>query len=315
MKNNHNIKLKTYDDIFNVIEKLPENDIKNIDINMLEDFRDHPFKITENKELDELCESIKENGVLVPVIVRPLEEKYEIISGHRRKYCAAKVGAKTIPCIIKEMGYDEAVFVMLDSNIQRKNILPSEKAFSYKIKLNAIRRQGERGDLTSRQLVGKLDGESADHIGKDFNDSGRNVQRYIRLTELMPFLLEAVDKKKLSFGAGIELSYISKEEQEILKAVIAEFNRYPSLAQAKDIRQMSGNLNEDNIKIALFGNTKTIGGEIPGTEQISLYSGNEWGKSKNNETINLNKIRTFFPEHFSGNDIEMAIIEILKKYK
>jgi ParB family chromosome partitioning protein len=329
---NRNIKLKTYDDIFNVIESLPENDIKYIDTDMLTDFRDHPFKINENKDMEDLLESILANGVLVPILVRPLGDRYEIISGHRRRFCAAKAGLKQVPCVVKDMSYDEAVLVMVDSNIQRKNILPSEKAFSYKMKLNAIKRQGERTDLTSRQVDAKSEEEttsrqvdaksedettsrqvddmsenavtsrqvgdkSAKLVGKDYSSSERTVQRYIRLTELTPFFISAVDTKKFSLGAAIDLSYLEKDEQNMIENVVKELNRYPSMEQTKLLRNLNPPFTEAEIMNILTGNNDSD------------------KKVEENETITieLKKIRKYFPENYTAEDIEKTIMDLMKK--
>lgn len=325
MKNDRGIKLKSYDDIFNTKEAPRESDIKHIEIDMLDGFRGHPFKLIENKDMAELLESIKENGILVPLLVRPLGDgRYEIVAGHRRKYCAEKARLKTVPCVVKDISYDEAVLAMIDSNIQRKNILPSEKAFSYKMKLDAIKRQGERTDLTSCQPGNKLNDEvesengdltscqsgtkSAAIVGQDNNDSTRSVYRYIRLTELTPFLLEAVDNKKMSVGAGVEISYLAKEEQEMIKDVIRDTGKFPNSSQATQIKGMAGQLNEDSVKAVMPERIKEK--KVPETERPRGNSTNN--AAKRVIAIDYDEVKAFFPLEFTERDIELEILRLVK---
>lgn len=225
--------------------------IETIDISLIDNFEKHPFKVIENEELTILKESIKENGVLSAIIVREKANgRYELISGHRRKYACQLLEMDKIPCVIKNLSDDEATIFMVDSNLQREKILPSEKAFAYRMKLEAIRHQGKS---TSRQLVGKL--ESADVIGNDSGDSGRTVQRYIRLTYLIPELLQIVDnydlgeEPKIAFNPAVELSFLSKEEQKFLVEYITSNLVTPSLSQAQELKRLSqsGNLTEEKI--------------------------------------------------------------------
>ena len=250
-KKEKRMRLPTIDNYFSTQEER-ENEklekIVNVDINQIDDFPNHPFKVLYNDEMNDMVESIKEKGVLVPTIVRMKSDgRYEMISGHRRKYASELAKLEKIPCIVRDLSDDEATIIMVDSNMQREKILPSEKAFAYKMKLDALKHQGKRNDLTSRQLVGKL--ESADIIGKETGDSGRQVQRYIRLTFLLPKLLEYVDnsiikdKEKLSIALSpaVEISYLTKEEQQHLQDYI-EFNQItPSQSQAIKLREMSEN--------------------------------------------------------------------------
>lgn len=200
------------------------------------DFPNHPFKITDNEEMDNMVESIKEIGVKVPVLVRPKQNGgYEMVAGHRRNYATKKAGLNGIPAIVREMTDEEATIIMVDSNIQREKILPSEKAFAYKMKMEALSHQGKKE--TSRQVGEKL--ASADMIGKDNGESGRQVQRYIRLTELIQELLDMVDIGKISFSPAVEISYLTKEEQNLLYCYIQKYDATPSQSQAIYLKKLS----------------------------------------------------------------------------
>lgn len=217
--------------------------IKNINIDLLIPFENHPFKKRDGIENKELKESVKENGLLEPIIVRSFSAgTYEIISGHRRVEICKELGIQTVPAIVREMSKDEAVIAMVDSNLQREHLLPSEKAFAYKMKLEAMKHQGK---VTSRQLVGKL--ESADKISE--SESGRQVQRYIRLTHLIPELLKLVDEERIAFTPAVELSYLPENEQKILTEEIAYTDATPSLSQAQRLRKFSeqGRISIDTI--------------------------------------------------------------------
>lgn len=200
------------------------------------DFPNHPFKITDNEEMDNMVESIKEIGVKVPVLVRPKQNGgYEMVAGHRRNYATKKAGLNGIPAIVREMTDEEATIIMVDSNIQREKILPSEKAFAYRMKMEALSHQGKKE--TSRQVGDKL--ASADMIGKDNGESGRQVQRYIRLTELIQELLDMVDIGKISFSPAVEISYLTKEEQNLLYCYIQKYDATPSQSQAIYLKKLS----------------------------------------------------------------------------
>lgn len=204
--------------------------------NEITDFPNHPFKIEDNEEMDKMVESIKSIGVKEPVLVRPKKDGgYEMIAGHRRNYATKKAGLNKIPAIVREMTDEEAVVIMVDSNIQREKILPSEKAFAYKMKLEAMSHQGKKE--TSRQVGEKL--VSADLVGKDNGESGRQVQRYIRLTELIKELLDMVDIGKISFNPAVEISYLTKEEQYMLLECIKRYDSTPSQAQAIFLKKLS----------------------------------------------------------------------------
>lgn len=210
-----------------------------VDVPLLDirSFKDHPFKVLDDIKMNELVESIRENGVLVPGIVRPIQKGYELISGHRRKRACEIIGLNTMPVIVKNYTDDEAIISMVDANLQRDELLPSEKAWSYKMKLDAMNRQGSRNDLTSRQIGAKL--RTADVVGKELGDSGRQVQRYVRLTELIPELLNLADEKRLGFNPAVELSYLRKKEQELVFDTLDCEVMSPTLSQAKQIRKLS----------------------------------------------------------------------------
>ncbi len=225
------------------LEKVVEISIKDID-----DFPNHPFKVIENEDMYNMRDSIIENGILVPVLVRPKSNgRYEMVSGHRRKYASKLANIETIPCIVRDLSDDEAIIIMVDSNLQREEVLPSEKAFAYKMKLEAISHQGKRNDLTSSQLATKLD--TATIIGKENRDSRDTVYRYIRLTELIPELLDMVDEKQIAFLPAVELSYLKENEQYSLLDSIEYNDATPSLSQAIVLKKLSQERNLDEDKI------------------------------------------------------------------
>ena len=218
----------------------------------------HPFKIIDDEKIEEMAESIKQYGVMTPGIARPLENGgYELISGNRRKRASELAGEETMPVIVRELDNDEAIILMVDANLQREEILPSERAFAYKLKLEAMKRQGARNDLTSRPLVGKS--ETADIIGEESGESGRQIQRYIRLTELIPKLLDLVDEKLLAFRPAVEVSYLTKDEQEYLLESIQLNECTPSLSQAMRLKKFSqeGRLSLDVIE-AIMSEEKPV---------------------------------------------------------
>ena len=205
----------------------------NISINKLHEFRDHPYQVLDNEEMNSLIESVQQQGIMTPLIVRPLEDttdEYEIISGHRRFRAAQKAGLTEVPAFIRPVSRNEAAIMVVDSNLHREHLLPSEKAFAYKLKYDALKRQGKRTDLTSSQIATKFD--SAMEIGKQANESRDTVYRYIRLTNLIPELLELMDEGKIAFSVGVELSYLSPEIQRDLYAIIERDDHTPSYSQA-----------------------------------------------------------------------------------
>ena len=245
-KKENKMHLPSLDDIFTTQKERDEADLEkvvNISIKDIDDYPQHPFKVLVNDEMQEMVDSIKEKGVLVPTIVRQKADgRYEMISGHRRKKASELAELDTIPCIVRDLTDDEATIIMVDSNLQREKILPSEKAFAYKLKMDAISHQGKE---TSRPLVDKL--KSVDIIAKDNNDSSRQVHRYIRLTELIPELLQMVDNDVLketpsmAFRPAVEISYLTKDEQTALLDLIECYDCTPSLAQAIKLKNMSQN--------------------------------------------------------------------------
>ncbi|MCC0565558.1 ParB/RepB/Spo0J family partition protein [Brevibacillus borstelensis] len=291
------IKLTTVADLFSTEEsRADEKREKVLDIPLSEisDFPGHPFKVKADEAMLEMADSVKQYGVLVPGLVRPKADGgYELVAGHRRKKASELAGKETMPCIVRELDDDQATIIMVDSNLQRENIAPSEKAFAYKMKLEAMNRQGQRTDLTSRQLVGKL--ESADVIGRDVGESGRQIQRYIRLTELTPSILEMVDDKRIAFNPAVEISYLAEEEQHALYETMQSEDCTPSLAQAQRMKKLSqdGRLNVDVIFSIL-------------TE--------EKPNQKEKMTIRRERIDRFFPRDFTEKQKEDLIVQLLESW-
>lgn len=264
--------------------------IKNINIDLLIPFENHPFKKRDGIENEELKDSVKENGLLQPIIVRSFSAgTYEIISGHRRVEACKELGIQTVPAIVRDMTKDEAIIAMVDSNLQREHLLPSEKAFAYKMKLEALKHQGK---ATSRQLVGKL--ESADKISE--SESGRQVQRYIRLTHLIPELLKLVDEERIAFTPAVELSYLPDNEQKILFEEIEYADATPSLSQAQRLRKFSeqGKLSIDTIFAVLS---------------------EEKPNQKEQVKFKTEDIRKYFPKSYTNLDMQKTIITLLEKWQ
>lgn len=235
------MKLPSVDDLFTTQEERDNADLEkvvNISIKEIDDYPNHPFKVIENNELQNMVDSIREKGVLSPTLVRKKADgRYEMISGHRRKRACQLLNIDTIPCIVRDLTDDEATIIMVDSNLQREKILPSEKAFAYKMKLEALGHQGKRNDLTSSPMDTKLD--TAENVGKENNDSRATVFRYIRLTELIPKILEMVDEEKIAFRPAVEISYLTEEEQGLLLDVMEYSDITPSLSQAIKLKNLS----------------------------------------------------------------------------
>ena len=261
----------------------------NIPVSKIHPFEGNPYKVLDNDEMNTLICSIQEQGILTPIIIRPIEntDEYEVISGHRRLHATVKAGMKEVPAFIYAVTRDEAAIMLVDSNLHREHILPSEKAFAYKLKLEAIKRQGERTDLTSRQVVGKL--ESADLVSD--TESGRQVQRYIRLTYLIPELLDLVDEEKIALTPAVELSYLNEVEQADLVEEIRVCDATPNLSQAQRLRAIS---REEGL-------TPEDIGEILAEEKA-----NQREKIK----IPAERIRKFFPKSYTTEQIEEAIVKI-----
>ena len=270
-----------------------QENIQQIQIAELHPFQNHPFKVANDTAMHSMAESIKQYGVLMPVIARPLESGgYELISGHRRKRGCELADLDTMPVIVRSMGDDEATILMVDSNIQRENILPSERAYAYKMKLEAVKRQGARSDLTSRQVVEKL--ETADMVGQDAGESGRQVQRYIRLTELIPELLEMVDTKKIAFNPAVELSYLVPEEQTQLLDAMESEQATPSLFQAQRLKKFSQE------------------GKLTPEAMSAIMS--EEKKEVSRVTLSGEKLAKYFPVKVTPQEMESTILKLLDQW-
>lgn len=282
--------LKSVDDIFSTQEMRDEEKlerVREIAPEELSPFKDHPFKVQMDEEMEKLCTSIKDYGILTPLMARPLEDGgYELVSGHRRKAAAEILGIEKLPVLLRDMTDDEATILMVDSNIQRENLLPSEKAFAYKMKLEAMKHQGKKG---SRQVVGRL--ESADTISD--TESGRTVQRYIRLTELAPPLLEMVDQKKIAFSPAVELSYLTKEEQAELWELIQSEDCTPSLSQAVRMKKLS-----HDVKLT--------------PEVIFSIMTEEKANQKEKLKLPIDNLRKCFPKRYTPEEIEAEIMRMLE---
>ena len=270
------------------------NEIKNIQITDLISAPDNPFKVTMDTEMERLIESIAETGVITPIIARPTDKgKYEIVSGHRRKFACEYLGIKSVPTIIKELDRNEAVIFLVDSNLQRENILPSEKAFAYKLKMEALSHQGKRTDLTSDQVGRKL--ETAEIIGKQTDESKNQVRRYIRLTNLIPPILDMVDVKRIAFTPAVELSYLLPEEQTMLVSEMEYSDCTPNLSQAQRLKALS-------IQ-GLF--TK---------EQLSAIMNEEKANQKERVKIPVERIRKYFPKNYTTTQMEETIVKLCEAY-
>ena len=268
-----------------------------IDIDRIHVFKNHPFKVLDDEKMSDLVESIRVNGILSPVLVRPDgEDSYEMISGHRRMHAAKIVGLTMIPAIVREMSDDEAVIYMVDSNIQREELLPSEKAFAFKMKLDAMKRQGKRTDLTSDQNVQKFQ-TSRDSLASEFGISGPQISRYIRLTELIPDLLELVDNKRLQMTAAVEISYVDKEIQQWICEYIHE----------------NGNVKQNQIVIL---RQELLNGAITQSQLIDILNENAIGRiPKKKVTLSEKKLSQYFPPHYTSAEMEKVIMELLTNWK
>ena len=289
-----NIVLKSVDDIFQTEENRADAQrerVQEIPLDQLKPFRNHPFKVRDDQRMLDTADSIREYGVLVPAIARPDPNGgYELISGHRRKRGCEMAGLQTMPVIIRDLDDDAAVLVMVDSNIQREELLPSERAFAYKMKLEALKHQGARSDLTSRQVVGKL--EMADVVGQNAGESGRQVQRYIRLTELISELLDMVDERKLAFNPAVEVSYLKRDEQRMLLEAMDAEQTTPSLSQAQRLKKFSqeGRLTE---------------------EAMSAIMSEEKKSDMDKVTLRSDTLRKYFPKSYTRKQMEQTIIKLL----
>lgn len=271
------------------------DEIQNINLNLLVPFSNHPFRSRSGYEKEELSESIRENGILVPVLLRPLGSgKYEIISGHRRVEACREIGVDTVPAVVKDLSDAEAVVVMVDANLQRENLLPSEKAYAYRMKLEAMKAQGKRTNLTLSQVATKSD--TATKIGEQSGESRDMVYRYIRLTNLIPELLSMVDEKKIAFTPAVEISFLPESEQRLLYEGIEFSDATPSLSQAQRLRKLSenGNLSADTV-------FSVLSEEKPNQKEQVKFMAED--------------IRKYFPKNYSEDDIKKTIIHLLEKWQ
>ena len=294
---NIDLGLTGYDELFMSDEsraeaRLPR--IHDIPLDLIDDFPDHPFHVRMDEDVDQLVESVRERGVITPVTLRQKEDgRYELVSGHRRKKACELAGLQTIPAEIKELDRDAAIILMVESNLQRSVILPSEKAFSYKMRLEAMKRQGQRTDLTSRPVVGKS--ESADSLGETSGDSGRQVQRYIRLTELIPPILQMVDEGRIAFRPAVEISYLTTAEQETLVEAIECAVATPSLAQAIKMKEFSRN------------------GKLT-PEVIESIMGEEKPNQREKYSFRAERLRQFIPTSVPYSKTEDYVVKALEFY-
>ena len=292
--NGRKLNLTSYDEIFQTEEtriEATQEKVIDIPLTQLHPFKNHPFKVTDDESMLETAESITKHGVLVPVIARPREEGgYELISGHRRKRASELAGKETLPCIVRNLDDDAATIIMVDSNIQRENILPSERAFAFKLKMEAIKRQGARSDLTSTQVAQKL---SAEKVGDDAGISKDQVRRFIRLTELVPELLDMVDTKRIAFNPAVELSYLMPHEQVQLMEAMDMEQATPSLSQAQRLKKYSqdGKLTFD-VMTAIMSEDKK--GEL---DKVTLTG---------------EKLKKYFPKSYTPQQMEETILKLLE---
>ena len=289
-----NIVLKSVDDIFQTEENRADAQrerVQEIPLDQLKPFRNHPFKVRDDQRMLDTVDSIREYGVLVPAIARPDPEGgYELISGHRRKRGCEMAGLQTMPVIIRDLDDDAAVLVMVDSNIQREELLPSERAFAYKMKLEALKHQGARMDLTSCQVGTKL--RADEKLAESVNESARTVQRFIRLTELISELLDMVDERKLAFNPAVEVSYLKRDEQRMLLEAMDAEQTTPSLSQAQRLKKFSqeGKLTE---------------------EAMSAIMSEEKKSEMDKVTLRSDTLRRYFPKSYTPKQMEQTIIRLL----
>ena len=297
---NGNLALKGLDDLFSTEENRQEEQreqVQQIPIDNLHPFTNHPFKVLDDEAMTRTVESIAQYGVLAPLIARPRPDGdgYEIISGHRRQYAAKLAGLDTLPVIVRQMSDDAAVILMVDSNLQREHILPSERALAYKMKLDAMRRtSGRPSKENSRQLVGNF--ETADVVGKESGESGRQVQRFIRLTNLIPELLDMVDEKKISFNPAVELSYLDESQQRDFLEAMEDTQNAPSLSQAQQLKKMAQQ------------------GEFSYEKAFDMM-GQEKKSEKDTVTIKNETLRKYFPRSYTPKQMEEKNIQLLDAWQ
>ena len=293
-----NLALKGLDDLFSTEENRQEKQreqVQQIPIDALRPFTNHPFKVLDDEAMTRTVESIAQYGVLAPLIARPRPDGdgYEIISGHRRQYAAKLAGLDTLPVIVRQMSDDAAVILMVDSNLQREHILPSERAFAYKMKLDAIKNQGARSDLTSTQVAQKL---SVEKVGDDAGVSKDTIRRFIRLTNLVPELLDMVDEKKISFNPAVELSYLDESQQRAFLEAMNDTQNAPSLSQAQHLKKMA--------QQGEFSYEKAF--DVMGQEKKS---------EKDTVTIKNETLRKYFPRSYTPKQMEEKIIQLLDAWQ
>ena len=297
-KGSLNVSLKGADDIFSTEESRQEQQreqVQQIPIGELFPFKNHPFKVLDDESMQRTVESVEQYGVLSPLIARPRPEGgYEIISGHRRQHAAQLAGLETLPVIVRQMDDDAAVLLMVDSNLQRENILPSERAFAYKMKLEALKNQGARSDLTSRQVGEKL--WSVSQVGADANESERQVHRFIRLTNLIPELLDMVDEKKIAFNPAVELSHLDTNQQRDFLEAMNDTQNAPSLSQAQRLKKLAqeGHFSYD-VAFAVMGEEKK--------DELDKV------------VIKNDTLRKYFPRSFTPKQMEDTIIKLLDQWQ
>ena len=296
-KGSLNVSLKGADDIFSTEESRQEQQreqVQQIPIGELFPFKNHPFKVLDDESMQRTVESVEQYGVLSPLIARPRPEGgYEIISGHRRQHAAQLAGLDTLPVIVRQMDDDAAVLLMVDSNLQRENILPSERAFAYKMKLEALKNQGARSDLTSVQVAPKL---STEKIGEEVGMSKDNVKRYIRLTNLVPELLDMVDEKKIAFNPAVELSYLDEAQQRDFLEAMNDTQNAPSLSQAQRLKRLAqeGHFSYD-VAFAVMGEEKK--------DELDKV------------VIKNDTLRKYFPRSYTPKQMEDTIIKLLEQWQ
>ena len=300
-KNSLNVSLKGADDIFSTEESRQEQQreqVQQIPIGELFPFKDHPFKVLDDESMQRTVESVEQYGVLSPLIARPRPEGgYEIISGHRRQHAAQLAGLETLPVIVRNMDDDAAVLLMVDSNLQRESILPSERAFAYKMKLEALKNQGARSDLTCGQFGHKLIGAKArDIVADESDDNARNVQRFIRLTSLIPELLDMVDEKKIAFNPAVELSYLDESQQRDFLEAMNDTQNAPSLSQAQRLKRLAqeGHFSYD-VAFAVMGEEKK--------DELDKV------------VIKNDTLRKYFPRSYTPKQMEDTIIKLLDQWQ
>lgn len=296
-KGSLNVSLKGADDIFSTEESRQEQQreqVQQIPIGELFPFKNHPFKVLDDESMQRTVESVEQYGVLSPLIARPRPEGgYEIISGHRRQHAAQLAGLDTLPVIVRQMDDDAAVLLMVDSNLQRENILPSERAFAYKMKLEALKNQGARSDLTSAQVAPKL---STEKIGEEVGMSKDNVKRYIRLTNLVPELLDMVDEKKIAFNPAVKLSYLDEAQQRDFLETMNDTQNAPSLSQAQRLKKLAqeGHFSYD-VAFAVMGEEKK--------DELDKV------------VIKNDTLRKYFPRSYTPKQMEDTIIKLLEQWQ